>query len=95
MIFSIDKWNEYRKKSILAGACLSGVKKAHGGKIPMKNEGVLSTIINITTILDECSRYMDSCCMDMKRTPWEYNSRDEKTHISSKKFAFKHLLHLI
>lgn len=95
MQFSTKEWFEYREKAMKVGMKLDQLKKQHGGKIKMEDEATHHYIEEITVILRKCSSYMDKCSLGMRNTLWDYNSRDETTHISSPEFAYKHLLHLL
>jgi hypothetical protein len=94
MQFSIYKWNRYRARANGVGVELQKIKEKNGGKLNMKDEETIEHIDAITGILDECSNYMRECGMIMPPTLWQYDPKDETTHISNKdKFAFGHLMH--
>ncbi len=95
MQFSMDEWFKFHEEAIEAGKSLHQLRLEQGGKLKMNHENTLYRISCITHILERCSKYMDRCGLGMPNTLWSYDHKDETTHISSKVFAYKHLLHLL
>jgi len=91
----MEIWHGFRNEAIAVGRELHKIRRRHKGRLPMQDETVISLIEEITVILDKCSQWMDKRGASVSRTLWDYNARDERTHISSEKFAYKHLMHLI
>ena len=96
MEFSIKKWLDYRKKASLLADFIQAHKspildekgQVKAYKIQLPKEELHAKISQITSILRECSEYLDCCGMQMKKPLWKFNIDDVTTWKSHKDFAY-------
>ena len=88
MIFQIDMWYKYRKQADVIGKHIASFKDEKGA-IHLDKKVLEGYIQQITTILKECSDYMDKCGLTMGKPLWKYNVKQQATHPSNETFKFK------
>lgn len=91
MKFNIKTWGQYRQQARYVAKYMQSFKD-ECGVIQLQKKEFDSFVGQITSILEECSEYMDKCGLTMKPPLWNYDHKDPRTHMSSKEFAFGHLV---
>jgi hypothetical protein len=100
MKFDINVWLSYRKQARIIADYIQAHKEIfydfHGNfkkcKLNMEKYELEYNIKKITLILKECSEYLDRCGMNIPKSLWKYDNDDPTTWVSSKHFAYEHLL---